>query len=362
MAKIGNTALVPGAEHHRYSFGQYILDVDRGALLKDDTDIPLRPKCFEVLNYLVTHHGLLVSKRELLDTVWAGVVVTDGSLTQCLIQIRKALGDTKKEMIRTIPRRGFLFDIPVTVYDPGETPEPNMTHRPLLDNRRPSRWSVGAAIVLALATAATWWAPGRQGIAMDPDNADLQMRLAQYYLGMLDEDNSQRHLGHILYEGGHYDEARQEMRYASTLNPGFKDELNWLIGLSWILQQQCDKAEAIMQQLPDSARRDQGMAMIYYARTEQAKFDAAIESLLADSGFDSSFYLAEIFAFQGEFDESFRWLNEATDKILNADPLLRNGSEYRIMVRSPFLKPMHDDKRWSEWQANTEKRVAQNGS
>ena len=50
--------------------------------------------------------------------VWGGhVVVTDGALTQCLIYVRRAIGDESQQIIKTVPRRGYLFDVPVAVSD-----------------------------------------------------------------------------------------------------------------------------------------------------------------------------------------------------------------------------------------------------
>jgi TolB-like protein/DNA-binding winged helix-turn-helix (wHTH) protein len=138
-------------------FGAFVLDVDRGALLQDGADVPLRPKCFQVLSYLVEHHGLLVTKDEVLGAVWPGVVVTEDSLTQCLIQIRKVLGDDSRDMVRTVPRRGYLFDVPVTVHEPDKDPIAPGAPDSLMSRRRPSRWSVGAGIILALAIAVNWW-------------------------------------------------------------------------------------------------------------------------------------------------------------------------------------------------------------
>lgn len=100
--------------HHAYAFGEYILDLDRGALQRNGVDVRLRPKSFAVLTELVVHHGCLVSKRALLDAVWGHTSLTEGALTQCLIEIRRALGDDSRELIRTVPRRGFIFDAPVT--------------------------------------------------------------------------------------------------------------------------------------------------------------------------------------------------------------------------------------------------------
>jgi TolB-like protein/DNA-binding winged helix-turn-helix (wHTH) protein/Tfp pilus assembly protein PilF len=152
----------PADNHQTYSFGQFVLDVDRGALLKEGQDVPLRPKSFEVLRYLIEHHGILVTKDQLLDSVWAEVVVTEGSLNQCLIEIRNVLGDDSREMVRTVPRRGYLFDVQVTVHRRDEVPVAQATPNELMSNRRPSRWSVGAAIILALAIAATWWNAAQQ--------------------------------------------------------------------------------------------------------------------------------------------------------------------------------------------------------
>jgi len=96
--------------------------------------------------------------------VWAEVVVTEGSLNQCLIEIRKVLGDESREMVRTVPRRGYLLDVPVSIHKRGEAPVAQTTSDDLVRNRRPSRWSVGAAIILALAVTVTWWNSGRQKI------------------------------------------------------------------------------------------------------------------------------------------------------------------------------------------------------
>jgi TolB-like protein/DNA-binding winged helix-turn-helix (wHTH) protein/Flp pilus assembly protein TadD len=81
-------------------------------LLKDGADIPLRPKTFAVLCCLVEHHGVLVTRQQLLDAVWPNAIISDETITQSLAEIRKALDDGSREMIRTVPRRGYLFDLP----------------------------------------------------------------------------------------------------------------------------------------------------------------------------------------------------------------------------------------------------------
>jgi eukaryotic-like serine/threonine-protein kinase len=97
----------------RYSFGEFTLDVDGGFLRRNSEEVALRRKSFEVLAYLVEHHGRLVTKDVLTDAVWPDTAVTDNSLSQCLVEIRRALGDESQELIRTVSRRGYVFTAPV---------------------------------------------------------------------------------------------------------------------------------------------------------------------------------------------------------------------------------------------------------
>src|SRR4051794_20468804 len=96
----------------QYSFGEFTLDLDRGVLRRGTEEAPLRPKSFEVLTYLVQRHGQLVSKSALMDAVWADTAIGDNSLAQCLLDIRRALGDESQQLIRTVARRGYIFTPP----------------------------------------------------------------------------------------------------------------------------------------------------------------------------------------------------------------------------------------------------------
>lgn len=636
MTTVRAIASTRGAEHHRYSFDRFILDVERGALLKDGADIPLRPKCFGVLTYLIEHHGVLLTKDELLAAVWPDLVVTEDSLTQCLIQIRKALGDTKKEMIRTIPRRGFIFDVAVTIHAPGEISEPTTARRPWLDNRNPSRWSMVVAAVLALAIAITWWNPQSQqavllptnapalatsiavlpftdmspegdqeyfadglseevlnllaqipelqviartssfsfkgqrpdittiarqlnvanilegsvrkdgnkirvtaqlvsasdsshlwsqtydrtlddifavqseiagsvagflkvkllgesgetsiggrnpaaydhylkgkffysrrgkgdnalaiahyrqaldidpgladawvglagsvglqtfqneipweegwdqvktmldkAVALDPNNAEVHIRLARFYLGMKMENKRQQHferalqlgqnnalvlsiaagdamnnddvdtainlqqraasldplgsvnhgnLGDLFYYGGYYGKARDEWHHAAALNPEHTEELNWYIGLAWIMEEQYEAADALMQKIPAGAKKDLGMALIHLARSEQIELMGAIERLLAGKDSESAYYLAKFFTFKGELDKSFLWLAEATDRVWEDEPTWQDLSDLLNWRMCPFLAPLREDQRWSSWLISTGQKIDQ---
>src|SRR5713101_7782190 len=92
-----------------YQFEGYTLDVARSCLRAADREVPLRPKSFEVLRYLVENADRLVTKEELIKAIWPNVVVTDESLAHCVSAVRQALGDSRQTIIATMPRSGDRF-------------------------------------------------------------------------------------------------------------------------------------------------------------------------------------------------------------------------------------------------------------
>jgi pimeloyl-ACP methyl ester carboxylesterase/DNA-binding winged helix-turn-helix (wHTH) protein len=90
-------------------FDIYALDLRRCSLLRGSEEVQLRPKSYDVLRYLTEHAGRLVSKEELIQAIWPGIFVTDDSLVQCIRDIREALSDDAQRIIKTVPRRGYLF-------------------------------------------------------------------------------------------------------------------------------------------------------------------------------------------------------------------------------------------------------------
>lgn len=136
--------------HRVYRFGAFALDLDRGALSRNGEGLKLRPKAFDVLTYLVEHHGRLVSKRELTHAVWGHAYVSGASLTQCLFDIRQALGDESHEMIRTVPRRGFIFELPVRFPEGKPTPSDAEKEPVAYGSRAPGAASTRRVPLLAL--------------------------------------------------------------------------------------------------------------------------------------------------------------------------------------------------------------------
>jgi urea ABC transporter urea binding protein len=98
-------------------FGPFRLDLPNETLWRGSERIPLRPKTFAVLLYLVQHPQRLITKEELLKNVWRGVVVDDELLRGYVRELRLVLGDsaTEPQFVETIARRGYRFVAAVTV-------------------------------------------------------------------------------------------------------------------------------------------------------------------------------------------------------------------------------------------------------
>jgi DNA-binding winged helix-turn-helix (wHTH) protein/Tfp pilus assembly protein PilF len=103
-----------------FRLGRATLDRGRGTLHVDGTLVPVRHKTFRLLEFLAAHAGRVVGKDEILDAIWPDVVFTEDSLTQCIRDARRAIGDEEQAIIRTVPRRGYLLvaDVEEPVADP----------------------------------------------------------------------------------------------------------------------------------------------------------------------------------------------------------------------------------------------------
>lgn len=92
-----------------FHFAGHILDLRRGCFSRDGQQIELRPKSFALLCYLVEHAGRLVARDELFEALWPDVIVTDDSLARCVLEIRRALGDNGRAILKTVPKRGYVL-------------------------------------------------------------------------------------------------------------------------------------------------------------------------------------------------------------------------------------------------------------
>src|SRR2546429_8587535 len=105
---------------HIYRFAEIEVDTGQGCVRQNGEERHLRQQTFQVLVYLLEQKERLVTKDELLQNIWSGTAVTDDALVQCVMDIRRALGDDSRRprFIKTIPKLGYRF---IGELDPGHT-------------------------------------------------------------------------------------------------------------------------------------------------------------------------------------------------------------------------------------------------
>jgi len=119
--------------HEIYEFGDFVLDSLERRLARRGERVHLEPKTHDLLVTLVRRAGQLITKRELLDLVWADAFVEEGILAVHISTLRKALGDREGDHphIETVSRSGYRFIAPVS-------------RRMVNDRRSTDRWSLAA--------------------------------------------------------------------------------------------------------------------------------------------------------------------------------------------------------------------------
>lgn len=105
------------AEHgpdRTYRFDEFVFEQARGTLRgPGGAHLPLRPKAVALLLQLLDNPARLLRRGDLLDRLWPGVTVTDDSLTQCMSELRHALGGRAAHVLRTVPRQGYVMEAAV---------------------------------------------------------------------------------------------------------------------------------------------------------------------------------------------------------------------------------------------------------
>jgi DNA-binding winged helix-turn-helix (wHTH) protein len=94
-----------------YRFGDYTLDTQRYELCRADQRVPLRPKVFHVLAYLLAQRDRVVSKDELMAQVWPGQCLSEETLSTCIAAVRLVVADSgqQQQVIQTRYGHGYRF-------------------------------------------------------------------------------------------------------------------------------------------------------------------------------------------------------------------------------------------------------------
>jgi len=161
-----------------YRFGDFELDEERFELRSGGLKVPVQPKVLDVLSYLVRMRDRVVLKRELLDAVWADVIVSEASVSRVIVEARRALGDELQQVIVTVRGRGFRFAGQVTVSNaraPAPSAEP--ASDPTFVGRDASLAALGARLEEALAgRGSVAWLSGEAGIGKTRTAQELARR------------------------------------------------------------------------------------------------------------------------------------------------------------------------------------------
>lgn len=193
----------------RLQLGGLVLDLAAGELLAaDQQPAVLRRQALELLIVLGRRAGQVVTKDELMERVWPGVVVGEGSLTQAIADVRRALGDSGHRMLRNVARRGYML-VPDS---PADAPLLSIAVMPLAveGDAAGSDWFAQAlhadlvdevarihgSLVIATDTAATY-----AGRTIDPRQVARELRVRHVVLGRLRHEGSQIRVALVLVDG-----------------------------------------------------------------------------------------------------------------------------------------------------------------
>ena len=94
-----------------YEFEEYCLDIARRELRRDGELITVEPQIFDLLQYLIANRERVVSKDDLIASVWNGRIVSESTLSSSITIARQAIGDSgdQQRLVRTFARKGIRF-------------------------------------------------------------------------------------------------------------------------------------------------------------------------------------------------------------------------------------------------------------
>ncbi|HSD68320.1 MAG TPA: winged helix-turn-helix domain-containing protein, partial [Woeseiaceae bacterium] len=127
------------ASERSFNVGDWLVEPERDRITRGTESSYLRPQVMELLVYLARHPKRVVSAEELLADLWAGKVVTGGTVYNCVAELRQALADGEDppgQYIETIPKKGYRLVAPVTESERElQDPSPESMKLPLGSSR-----------------------------------------------------------------------------------------------------------------------------------------------------------------------------------------------------------------------------------
>ena len=183
---------MPPEVNNLYRFQEFELHAARRSFTRAGEKIPLAPKTFDVLLYLVANSGRVIPKQDILAAVWPGSFVEESNLTQHIFALRRALTDCST-FIATIPGRGYQFTAVVeTISDSPPGPSESLADPPALPATPSSHlafWTY-ATIIVAVCALAGWGMRQRISGAIPGDHHELVLADFENSTGDPDLDHS----------------------------------------------------------------------------------------------------------------------------------------------------------------------------
>src|SRR3984885_6405658 len=158
-------ALMTTSENQRieelYEFGPFRVDPARETLLKEGVSVPLTPKTFQILLVLVRNGKEIVTKDDLMKTVWPDTFVEEANLSRNIFMLRKALGETAQDhrYIVTVPGRGYRLAENVHLVPGQEFAIAAASHSRVqseVKETKPWKWIALAAVILIIVAGGLW--------------------------------------------------------------------------------------------------------------------------------------------------------------------------------------------------------------
>jgi tetratricopeptide (TPR) repeat protein/DNA-binding winged helix-turn-helix (wHTH) protein len=184
----------PPSVNRRFKVGEAEIRPDTNTIVIAGEERYLRLQAMLVLTYLLQRPGELVSKEELNRAIWNDTAVTDDALVQCVVEIRKALGDDPKRprFVRTVPKGGYCFIGPVSDFleSPVRSPQADAPIEPARSASSWRKWAVAAVAVAIVggAVLAANWPRGSSAITLPAQPGKLRVIILAFENPSGDED------------------------------------------------------------------------------------------------------------------------------------------------------------------------------
>ncbi|MDQ3446074.1 MAG: winged helix-turn-helix domain-containing protein, partial [Pseudomonadota bacterium] len=162
--------------------GDWLVAPDLNQIRRDHEVVQLEPKAMAVLLHLASRPGEVASRDELLAAVWPGVIVGDNALTQVVIKLRKALGDTAREpaYIQAISKKGYRLIATVDRSSNAVLDLPPFRHAvPATSRQGAARWASAALAIAVIAGGAAWYFHREEGKAAAPRSIEARSDSSQ---------------------------------------------------------------------------------------------------------------------------------------------------------------------------------------